>query len=192
MHSMAAPEVSHREILQRLKDRIGNEAATLKKTYKLGAPISMVAWFSRNILELLIWIRYCAKSPELAQKFLTDSIRDMIETLGVGTKLAPNPAQIAGAKETLIKMATEDGYEDLDEQFTFVSAAAKEVGAAEEFKTYNKLLSKFAHPTAMLVFSNRKESDEQVKKNFYQFAMFCAAHGERIVDEALAKAVSNR
>jgi hypothetical protein len=43
----------------------------------------------------------------------------------------------------------------------------------------------------MLVFSNRKESDEKVKKNFYEFAMFCAAHGERIVDEALATAVSN-
>jgi hypothetical protein len=151
----------------------------------------MVAWLSRNILELLIWIRYCAKSPELAQKFLTDSIRDIIETLEVGTKLASNPEQIAGAKDILVKMAKEDGYEDLDEQFTFVWAAAREVEAAEQFKIYNKLLSKFAHPTAMLVFANRKDSDEQVKKNFYALAMFCAAHGERIVDEALAKRVSN-
>jgi hypothetical protein len=153
LFNMAAPEVSQAEILQRLKDRMENESATLKKTYALGAQISMVAWLARNVLELLIWIRYCAKSPELAQKFLTDAIRDTIETLEVGTKLVPNADQLTGAKDTLVKMATEDGYEDLDEQFTMVSAAAKEVGAADAFRTFNKMLSKFAHPTAMLIFS---------------------------------------
>jgi hypothetical protein len=187
---MVAPNVSHAEILHRLEYAIADEARTLETAYASGAPISMVAWLARNILELLIWIRYCSKSPELAQKFLTDSIRDTIETLEVGKKLAPNPEALAGAKDTLIKTATEDGYQDLDEQFTYVSEAAKEIGAAEAFKIYNKLLSKFAHPTAMLVFSNRKESDEQVKKTFFEFAMFSAAHGERIVEETLAKVVS--
>ena len=93
---------------------------------------------------MLIWIRYCRKSPELAQKFLTDSIRDTIETLEVGKKLAPNPEALAGANDSLIETALEDGYRDLDEQFTYISEAAKEIGAAEAFKTYNKLLSNFA------------------------------------------------
>src|SRR6202522_2188219 len=35
------------------------------------------------------------------------------------------------------------------EQYTWVSAAAKEVGAVESFRTFNKLFSKFAHPTAL-------------------------------------------
>ena len=141
---MAEPNVSHAEILHRLKYAIADEARTLKTAYTNAAPISMVAWLARNILELLIWIRYCSKSPELAQKFLTDSIRDTIETLEVGKKLAPNPEALAGAKDSLIETALEDGYRDLDEQFTYVSEAAKEIGAAEAFKTYNKLLSKFA------------------------------------------------
>jgi hypothetical protein len=187
---MAAPKVSHQEILQRLSHVIAKEKEILVNSYDHGVPVSMVAWLARNILELLVWVRYCSKSPELAQQFLTDALRDTIEALDVGTKLAQNPSQFVAAKEGLITTATDDGYENLDHSFTLVSAAAKEVGAGDLFKTYNKLLSKFAHPTAMLVFSNSGETQEHMKKRFYEMAMFFALHGQRIIDETIAELAS--
>src|ERR1700678_264161 len=39
--------------------------------------LSSAAWNSRNLLELWVWLKYCATSRENARRFHEDAIRDM-------------------------------------------------------------------------------------------------------------------
>jgi hypothetical protein len=38
-----------------------------------------IAWIARSLLELEIWIDYCNSSPELAEQFQQDALRDLNE-----------------------------------------------------------------------------------------------------------------
>lgn len=50
-----------------------------------------------------------------------------------------------------VRFAESKGIKELKDDFKSVSSAAKELGREDEFKAMNKLLSKFAHPTAWAV-----------------------------------------
>jgi hypothetical protein len=39
--------------------------------------VSGAAWNSRNLLELWVWLKYCATSRENARRFHEDALRDM-------------------------------------------------------------------------------------------------------------------
>ncbi len=58
------------------------------------------------------------------------------------------------------------GVPSIDGKFTSVAEAARELGIATQFSLMNKLLSKFAHPTAMLTLAN-SESIEPLKESVF-------------------------
>jgi hypothetical protein len=62
--------------------------------------------------------------------------------------------QGADARDGLANAANKRGVASVDGQFTNVADAAEEIGIPHHFKLMNKLLSKFAHPTAILILGN--------------------------------------
>jgi hypothetical protein len=136
------------DVLKRLGAVIIENQDDLENAVHTGR-INAVAWLTRNLLELMIWTLYCAKSEENAQQFLLDAGRDLTDTLRTLSKIVPDPTAPKAALKEIIEWANEVGVETLEERFTAVSKAAEEIGKAGAFRDVNKLLSKFAHPTAL-------------------------------------------
>jgi hypothetical protein len=116
------------------------------------------AWIARNLLELLVWVKYCGVSRENAWRFHEDALRDV---KGL-TELHDRECNAMGIenegrsrREQLIKDAASEklGREDIDAKFLRVEDASKAEGVdlGAQFHPSNRTLSKFAHPTAVLV-----------------------------------------
>ncbi len=116
------------------------------------------AWIARNLLELLVWVKYCGLSREKAWRFHEDALRDgkglmesyekICEVAGIG-----NPTSIMTA-QTIKDVSSEHlGLEDIDAKYLAVAAAAKVEGVdlGDQFAHFFRVISKFAHPTALLV-----------------------------------------
>jgi len=118
--------------------------------------VAAAAWNARNLLELWIWIKYCASSQANARHFYEDALRDMqglADSLSKLHELRGLPAQFgASTAQKIAEVASEKlGLSSIDGAFERVSDAAKAIGHEQWFSANNKLLSKFAHPTAGLV-----------------------------------------
>jgi len=114
------------------------------------------AWNARNLLELWVWIKYCAASQENARRFYEDALRDMeglTDALSRLHELRQVPNQFeASARQKIAEVAREKlGLKLLDGNFARVADAAKSIGLHPWFSANNIFLSKFAHPTAALV-----------------------------------------
>jgi hypothetical protein len=115
------------------------------------------AWIARNLLELLVWVKYCGVSKENAWRFHEDALRDVkgltelhkqiCDVIGIEDESSTIAAQLI--KDEASKL----GLEDIDSIFLAVAKASKEPGVDldRQFVAINKSLSKFAHPTAGLV-----------------------------------------
>lgn len=132
-------------------------------------PFTHVAWLVRNLVELKIWAEYCTKSTDNARVFFFDCLRDMKELYeGVSVLLQDLPPEERCLLDNSIKelhdFANTHGV-DVDDPYKAVRAAAEALGAdrAMEFRSANKVISKYAHPTAlavMMVDSHRYEDCE--------------------------------
>lgn len=118
--------------------------------------ITVVALLVRNILELRVWTEFCTKSAENAKNFQVDAIRDFDDIvkriLSVDLSAHPEASglfkQFADGKAEL-EQVLEMG--ELDRPYQDVRKAAKEIGMLPVFNLGFKILSKFAHPTAMVI-----------------------------------------
>lgn len=130
-------------------------AMDLERAY-LERRITTLAWATRNLLELSIWIDYCNLSNQHAKRFSDDSLRDLY---GLSKAVQRTVEVESGVKSTdmdralsnLAQFAQSLGIQALEDDFKHVSEAAKELGRLQKFQAANKLLSKFAHPTAWVV-----------------------------------------
>jgi hypothetical protein len=123
-----------------------------------------LAWAARNLLELAIWVEFCNSSPVNAKQFRDDSARDMFgmaRTIRKQVELctgAPN-AELQRSIGELVKMAEHQfGITDLKDDYTRVAEAAASIGKKNEFAHAYKLLSKYAHPTAISLNSSLPSS----------------------------------
>jgi hypothetical protein len=122
--------------------------------------IQYISFAVRNLLELMVWSQFCARSKENAARFRQDAARDM---LGVGSATnlfsgwiprdKDEAARIVNTKEGLQKLASVVGIEESDTKYLSVSRAARELSPSIQasFTSLNTVLSKFVHPTAMSV-----------------------------------------
>jgi hypothetical protein len=121
----------------------------------------LTAFYARNLLELWVWIRYCTASEANAIRFNQDARRDVD---GMYLVVARFAEFVARSQDNIDHMRTSlpDLYkylEQVDEivtrdvKFKTVNQVAEELGAEVNilYKTLNKLLSKFIHPTALMV-----------------------------------------
>jgi len=132
-----------------------------------------LAWTTRNLLELSIWIDYCNLSNANAKRFRDDAARDLlgfsraIQSLQVH-ETGIEDAGLQAAQQRLGTFAQSWGIGALEDDFTKVSAAAKELGREKSYLCLNKLLSKLAHPTAWAVNSvHSVDADEDFREMFF-------------------------
>jgi hypothetical protein len=160
--------------------------------------MSTVAWLTRNLLELSVWIRFCNLSNEKAKTFHADAVRDLfglyqavellsgfegdtkkrffanlahdaLDPLEAAQEIAKmefilNNALVEQTEPSLARqqfplLAQAIGVTELADNFTKVHSAAGELGCADFFNKQNKVLSKFAHPTALFVLSTGYDDD---------------------------------
>jgi hypothetical protein len=147
------------EVFGSLCFQIFSEYLALKRAYEEKRDkTALLAWRARNLLELSVWCIYCSKSRENARRLYEDARRDVLGLFGAfakwGTETAQDPEWldlITGAKQNLSQQAISDGITSLDGPFKAVRDAADEVGIGGQFGVSNKLLSKFAHPSAVRI-----------------------------------------
>jgi hypothetical protein len=144
------------------------------------------AWITRNLLELLVWVKYCGVSRENAWRFHEDALRDAkglmeahaksCDAMGIKNETA------AIAAQRLQQVALEKlGLAAIDADFLAVSKAAKAQGVdlGDRFGPFHRSLSKFAHPTAGLVhgITHQAEACRQLQAVFTTQGVYYAAQG---------------
>ena len=117
--------------------------------------LSVIALLARNLLELRVWAEFCTKSTKGAKKLYLDAIRDFddiirsVSTLDVSGY--PGGADIIKQYTDLraqLDNALEPG--EMDGTYQEVREAAKQIGL-DDFRVKYKILSKFAHATALTI-----------------------------------------
>lgn len=125
-----------------------------------------VAWRCRNLLELWVWTQYYLSNQERARLFYDDKVRDCNDWIKAAEKLGNTIARgtptfpmedyrshISAAKQKLVEAAQVFDTASPSNRFKQVSDAATDIGMSQEFASLNKIFSKFAHPTAMTIFT---------------------------------------
>jgi hypothetical protein len=116
------------------------------------------AWIARNLLELLVWVKYCGVSRENAWRLHEDALRDAKGLVELHAKSCVAwgivDATSTTAFQRIRQLASKElGLKDIDSDFLSVAKAAKAPGVnlGDRFGPLRRSLSKFAHPTAGLV-----------------------------------------
>lgn len=116
------------------------------------------AWLARNLLELLVWIKYCGVSRDNAWRFHEDAFRDWKDLIKLNARtceaMGIEDETAATAAQRIKDVASEKlGLEDVDTKFLAVARASEALGVdlGAQFAPSYRFLAKFAHPTAILV-----------------------------------------
>lgn len=160
--------------------QVFSEYLSLKRSYgEKRDSASLLAWRARNLLELSVWCLYCSKSRENARRLYEDAGRDVLGLFSAFTKWGIATAQdpnwldlLTRAKQDLSQRAVLDGIASLDESYKGVRDAAKKVGIGDQFNLSNRMLSKFAHPTAMQILAPPDETKVTLQKDLF-FSQGC-------------------
>jgi hypothetical protein len=148
--------VWRRDLVWKLMQSVARVGSDLLAATESPEALPSVAWNARNMVELAVWNRYCGKSEKNARRFHEDAYRDMkgiFLSLDQLHKLVGSRYELeTDAHEKLDHLAqTKLGLDSIDAGYERVSSAAKAVGLSEWYFATNTYLSKFAHPTAVLV-----------------------------------------
>ncbi len=160
--------------------QVFSEYLSLKHAYEeKREDSSLLAWRARNLLELSVWSIYCSTSRENARRFYEDSGRDIHGIFGAFIKWGKERGRdpewidaITGARRRLFQEAASEGIASLDAPFKDVRHAADEVGLGNHFAVEYRMLSKFAHPTAMRVLAVPDEAKAALQKDIF-FSQGC-------------------
>ncbi len=162
------------ELLSALCFQVFSEYLRLKDA-RMGERIdpSLLAWRARNLLELSVWSAYFARSRENARRLYEDAGRDAKDVLDVFEQWGQAAEQsadwlsvLAEGKHDLSHRAATEGIETLDGSYMRVAKAADECGL-KEFGVPNKMLSKFAHPTAMQILGISDEAKQVLQRDMF-------------------------
>jgi hypothetical protein len=140
---------------------------------------ALLAWRARNLLELSVWSTYFARSRENARRLYEEAGRDAKNVLDVFERWGQGAGQsadwlspIADGKDDLSRRAASEGIESLDGRYMRVEDAAGECGLKDMFKVMNKILSKFAHPTAMQILGIADVERQSLQRDMF-YAQGC-------------------
>jgi len=172
----ATEDAWYLQLFASLVSEVFSEYMLLKDAYserkRRDAPL--LAWRARNILELLIWSMYFSKNKDNARRLYEDAGRDALDIFSNFTawgKTTNQPADwidlFTSAKNDLSRRAESEGIETLDGHFKQVRAAAKECEIEYHFVIENKILSKFAHPTAMRILAAPDVARQEQQRDMF-------------------------
>jgi uncharacterized protein DUF5677 len=154
------------------------EYLSLKEAHASASTESaLMAWRSRNLLEISVWCIYCSKSRENARRLFEDAGRDVREMIdefkkwGAGASMQGDWMEYFNAAERdLSRRAAAAGVDSLDGSYKRVSAAAKNCDLENHFRLLYGFLSKFVHPTAMQILGELEEARIVLQKDvFFSF-----------------------
>lgn len=139
------------EIVRELVDAAIKNFNELRRGYVTGN-LNLIAWASRNLLELTVFTKYVLKSGANARRFGDDRLVDGCELIIALRDLeryhdpsAPTP----GLDDALKRMEDEKVAENVNAtRHLETIALAREVGLEQEFRSMNRVSSKLVHPTA--------------------------------------------
>jgi hypothetical protein len=162
-----------------LCSQVFSEYLSLKSAFEQKLDASLLAWRARNLLELSAWSLYCSKSRENARRLYEDAGRDVLGLFGAFEKWGLATAKdrqwldlFREPKQDLSQRALSDGIQSLDGPYKQVSEAAKESGIGDHFSLSYRMLSKFAHPTAMQILAPSDDARENLQKDCF-FSQGC-------------------
>ena len=164
-------------------------AADHYRHMKLGLRHStaLLAWASRNLLELNIYAQYVLQSDANARRFAMNRVVDGIDTFeSFKTWLARNdaslvPAEVDASLETLAELRARE--DDVPPRLYSLKYLSAEVGLADEFANMTKICAKLSQPG---VFAIAAGENEVV---VFQAALFRAGAGYGM---EIYQAVKNR
>ena len=154
------------QLLTGLCSRIFYEYLALKRAneQRNASNEALLAWRARNLLELSVWAHFCIKKDD-ARRFFDDAGKDTNEIISAfekwGKSMNSEPTWFEPARHArseLRERALGRGVSSIDGTYIKVSRAADEIGIKDHFDVSWKLLSKFAHPTAMTILAPQDES----------------------------------
>ena len=172
------------DLLHNFHTVIEENLQDLEGTHTKGR-LSTLAWLARNLLELTIWTMYCAQSENKSKEFVLDAMRDAIDVMNVPDGMFSETFSFQRERSKNIKKAKQDGFETVVQRYTAVEDAAISLGYGNKFKHYNKLLSKFAHPTAFSVLERDPESTVKLKQKFYEIGSGWAKESLALIEAKL-------
>ncbi len=169
-----------RSVLKALAISLSDNVADLKQSC-LHPRLARHAWLARNILEIGVWIPFCAKSVQNAQTFKDDVARDFAQDLAASMSQTFDPfirEPLEEAYSFVVQRAAELGIDDLDSAFLRSSHAASQIGEAQFFRDYNKIFSKYAHPTAVSIMLRAEADPNDINiRNFARLGAIFAMRG---------------
>lgn len=158
--------------MRRSKQACGRSTVLRSNTNELisareDRPLSTVAWLARSLLELLIWTEFCVKSPQNATNFAIDAVRDCDDLIKrfATIDLEVHPETISLLKDfgdVRIELEADLLPGELDKRYKDVRTAAQDIGKLSFFEVGFKVLSKLAHPTAMVIMTEPIQSDRSI------------------------------
>lgn len=139
------------EIVHELLDAAIKNFSELRRGNVTGN-LNLIAWASRNLLELTVFMKYVLRSGANARRFADDRLVDGCELIIALRDLehhydpsAPTP----GLDDALKRMEDQKVAESVTAtKHLETSALAREVGMEQEFRSLNRVSSKLVHPTA--------------------------------------------
>ena len=141
--------------------------------------LPVIAYYSRNLLEVVIWTKFCFQSDKNARIFYSDAGRDADDLLKRNLEYSIDKEGTTAARKKLKKNAAKQNICDIEKRFTNIRKAVKEVGLNKQFLLQNKLFSKFAHPTALQIISPRSGQEAQDYANSF-YIQACVNYSESI------------
>lgn len=161
--------------------QVFSEYCLLENAYaeKRDRDASLLAWRARNLLELSVWSMYFTKSRENARRLYEDAGRDVLDILGAFEKWGHATVQstdwlerLATGKQDLSHRAASEGIETLEGSYNRVADAANDCGIKDHYALSFKMLSKFAHPTAMQILGASDEAKYAMQRDYF-FSQGC-------------------
>jgi hypothetical protein len=176
------PEEVQSGVLDLLEKAIQEELRELEHANR-SRPLNSVAWIARNLLELSIWTAHCVQSAQNARQLFDDAARDTFDALKLPDRFSIDPEfSFEAMRANMISAAEEKGVLGLDENYKHVADAAKALGLSECFKWNNKLLSKFAHPTALWIMTE-SEQLEGFRELLYSGGLLWGREALKVMNE---------
>jgi hypothetical protein len=161
-HCCSLPNPPERRTYYHLLDYAGGQLDRAATETKANAVLDL-AWIARNLFECAILVQYVCESPHNLERFWADwpiNEKQLIEVFEDWEREA-NPAyirepQIADHVEFLDKQITELGL-DPNTGYLRVGTIAEKLGREREYKTFNKICSKLAHPTGFSILADEPQ-----------------------------------
>jgi len=161
--TMTSPAQDFKAIIEALLSRTEEQLDRLLLAHSEGS-LAMMAYATRNLLELNIWTAYVLASNDNTKRFAQDWLLDGIGLLegleGWHVSYGGKAEDLTSTSATLAELKKNRSEWGLDNaKYLSVSKVGHELGYGNEYDNLFKVYSKLVHPTSWSVLGVEKKLD---------------------------------